>query len=67
MAAYDFNTLKEKYNDFLEPVAEITANKKDFSKNKGGYIASDVIVPPFTAQTAGMPPQSPHIFLKGAA
>ncbi len=44
MAAYDFNTLKEKYNDFLEPVAEITANKKDFSKNKGGYIASDVIV-----------------------
>lgn len=44
MAAYDYNTLKEKYNDFLDPVAEITANKKEFSKNKGGYVVSDVTV-----------------------
>ena len=44
MAAYDYKTLKQKYNDFIDPVAEITANKKDFSKNKGGYIVSDVAV-----------------------
>lgn len=44
MAAYDYNTLKKKYNDFLDPVAEITANKKEFSKNKGGYVVSDVTV-----------------------
>ena len=44
MAAYDYNTLKNKYNDFINPVAEIKANKKDFSKNKGGYIVSDIIV-----------------------
>ncbi len=44
MAAYDYNALRQKYNGFLEPVAEITANKKDFSKNTGGFVISDVSV-----------------------
>lgn len=44
MAAYDYNTLNQKYNGFLDPVAEITANKKDFSKNKDDFIVSDVAV-----------------------
>lgn len=44
MATYDYNKLKQKYNGFIEPVAEITANGKEMEKSLKDIVISDVRV-----------------------
>lgn len=44
MAAFDYQTLKKKYDDFSHPIVHVQVNGKDFSKNKAGLQISDVEV-----------------------
>ena len=44
MAAYDFQELKKKYEDFAHPLIHVQVNGKDFSQNKFGFRISDVEV-----------------------
>lgn len=44
MAAYDYQGLKKKYEDFAHPILHIQINGKDFSRNKSGLQISDVEV-----------------------
>jgi len=44
MAAFDYQTLKKKYEDFTYPVIHVQISGKDFSENKAGLRISDVEV-----------------------
>lgn len=44
MAAYDYQELKKKYEDFSHPILHMQINGKDFSENKAGLQISDVEV-----------------------
>ena len=44
MAAYDYQELKKKYEDFAYPLVHVQVGGKDFSKNKAGFRISDVEV-----------------------
>ncbi len=44
MAAYDYDKLSQKYNGFLEPVAEIIVNGKNIEKSSAELVISDVRV-----------------------
>lgn len=44
MAAYVFNDLKNKYENFSSPIAVIKVNGKEFSKNKANLALSDIEV-----------------------
>ena len=44
MAAYDYEGLKKKYEDFAYPVIHVQIGGKDFQENKAGLRLSDVEV-----------------------
>lgn len=44
MAAFNYQALKKKYEDFAHPIMHIELNGKDFSKNKDGLQVSDIEV-----------------------
>lgn len=44
MAVYSFQSLKEKYQNFSDPVAVVKINGKEFSKNKASLVLSDLEV-----------------------
>ncbi len=44
MAAYDYEGLKKKYEDFAYPVVHVQIGGKDFQENKAGLRLSDVEV-----------------------
>lgn len=44
MAAYDYQALKKKYEDFAHPILHMQINGKNFSENKAGLQISDVEV-----------------------
>lgn len=42
MAEYDFKTLKNKYDDFLEPVIIVEINGKNIDKSNGDFMIADI-------------------------
>ena len=44
MAAFNYQTLKKKYENFAHPILHIELNGKDFSKNKEKLQISDIEV-----------------------
>lgn len=44
MAVYDYNSLEEKYNGFLNPVADVKSNGKSIGKSSDEIVVSDVRV-----------------------